>query len=172
MTRPLAVDADGNVLVSLVRGREDAPPTDAPLPLALTALWHAGRVLLVFDRFRRRWELPGGLIEAGETPRAAAVRELLEESGQRPDRPPRFVGWAAFLLGPDRRAEYGALFTGRTAAPRPFRANEEIADVHWWDPDDPFPGGVRSLDARLAELTRDGPTGGGPTGNGGSAGSG
>ncbi|PJE95763.1 NUDIX hydrolase [Streptomyces carminius] len=163
--RPLAADDRGNVLLSLLRGPEDAPPADAPLPLALTALWHGGRVLLVFNRARRWWELPGGLIEPGESPRAAALRELREESGQRPDRPPRFAGWAAFRLGPERRAEYGALFTGHTAAPRPFRPAEEsggeldgeIAALCWWDLSQSLPGYVQPLDACLARLTRAAP---------------
>ncbi|MDG9704656.1 NUDIX domain-containing protein [Streptomyces sp. DH37] len=152
--RPLVVDGDGNALMSLARAAEDAPPADAPLPLALTALWHAGRVLLVLDRRRGTWELPGGGIEPGETPREAALRELLEESGQRPDGPLRFAGYPAFRLAPDGRAEYGALFTGRTAAPRPFRADEEIAAVRWWAPGDPLPERAQPLDLHLALLTR------------------
>ncbi|MET7439298.1 hypothetical protein ACFYQQ_26055 [Streptomyces sp. NPDC005496] len=47
---PLAADDRGNALLSLHPGDEEAPPDDAPLPAALVALWHAGRVLLVFDR--------------------------------------------------------------------------------------------------------------------------
>ncbi|MGW7693821.1 NUDIX domain-containing protein [Streptomyces asiaticus] len=42
---------------------------------------------MVFDRFRQSWELPGGRIEAGESPRQAAARELLEETGQEPAHP-------------------------------------------------------------------------------------
>lgn len=38
-------------------------------------------VLLVKSRFKRRWQLPGGSVEAGEAPWEAAVREVQEETG-------------------------------------------------------------------------------------------
>lgn len=120
------------------------------MPLALVVLRHGDRVLMVHDRHRGAWELPGGMIEPGETPRRAAVRELLEESGQRPDGPVTFGGYACFLLAPDQRREYGAVFTARTTAPRVFRANDETTAIHWWDGREPLPGGVQALDAYLA----------------------
>lgn len=150
---PLAVDADGQALVSFAYGAEDTLTTaHHPLPAALLALWCDGRVLLVHDRYRQSWELPGGMIEPGETPRAAALRELLEETGQIPQGPVRFVGLAHFLLGPERRTEYLALYTGRTAAPRPFEPNDEIGAVHWWHPDEPPLPRAQPLDACLARL--------------------
>lgn len=109
---------------------------------------------MVFDRFRRRWELPGGSLEAGESSRLAAVRELREESGQDADRALRFVGYARFVLAPDQRAEYAALFAGHTAGLRDFRANEEIAAIHWWDLQEDLPV-CSTLDAHLARLTRE-----------------
>jgi 8-oxo-dGTP pyrophosphatase MutT (NUDIX family) len=40
-----------------------------------------GRILWIRRRQDDRWELPGGVIEFGETPEAAACREVNEESG-------------------------------------------------------------------------------------------
>lgn len=61
----------------------------------------AGRVLLCETRFKRDWELPGGIVEPGEPPRLGAVREVAEELGL--DRPvgallmadwmPPYLGW-------------------------------------------------------------------------------
>ncbi|MFC4081765.1 NUDIX hydrolase [Amycolatopsis samaneae] len=41
----------------------------------------AGRVLLVDPTYKEGWDLPGGMAEANEPPRAAAERELREELG-------------------------------------------------------------------------------------------
>jgi len=41
----------------------------------------AGRVLLVKASYRDGWDLPGGMVEAGEPPDRAAVREVREELG-------------------------------------------------------------------------------------------
>jgi 8-oxo-dGTP pyrophosphatase MutT (NUDIX family) len=44
-----------------------------------------GRVLLVEPSYKPNWEIPGGVVEADESPWAAATRELSEELGW--DRP-------------------------------------------------------------------------------------
>ncbi|QDP97013.1 NUDIX hydrolase [Microlunatus elymi] len=40
-----------------------------------------GRVLLCETTFKRDWELPGGVVEPGESPRLGAIREVREELG-------------------------------------------------------------------------------------------
>ncbi|MDR7277530.1 NUDIX hydrolase [Catenuloplanes atrovinosus] len=40
-----------------------------------------GRVLLVEPAYKPYWEIPGGTVEADESPYAAAVREIAEELG-------------------------------------------------------------------------------------------
>ena len=46
----------------------------------------AGRVLLVDPVYKEPWDLPGGAVEAEESPHAACRREVLEELGL--ERPP------------------------------------------------------------------------------------
>jgi ADP-ribose pyrophosphatase YjhB (NUDIX family) len=41
----------------------------------------ANRVLMVEPNYKHTWEIPGGIVEAGEDPRAACHRECLEELG-------------------------------------------------------------------------------------------
>ena len=41
----------------------------------------AGRVLLVEPNYKEHWEIPGGVIEVGETPSQGCAREIAEELG-------------------------------------------------------------------------------------------
>jgi 8-oxo-dGTP pyrophosphatase MutT (NUDIX family) len=44
----------------------------------------AGRALLVYPTYKEGWDLPGGMVEANESPQAGALRELDEELGLAP----------------------------------------------------------------------------------------
>jgi 8-oxo-dGTP diphosphatase len=49
---------------------------------ACTLVTHAnGDVLMVKTGYRSGWEVPGGRVEIGESPYAAALRETIEETG-------------------------------------------------------------------------------------------
>lgn len=99
-----------------------------------------GRLLLVHDTFKGYWTIPGGVVDAGEAPRAGAERETWEESGLRVS--------AGRLLGlfsespPDRMVLiYDATPVGEVpAALMPVHAHE-IDAVEW-----------RPLDEALARL--------------------
>lgn len=55
-------DGRGNTLQSFeVLSEEQLVQLDPsiPLPLSLVVLWYAGRCLMVFDRWKQEWELPG-----------------------------------------------------------------------------------------------------------------
>ncbi len=146
----------GMRLLEIVRAPEDAAFADEPVRYVLVALWHAGRLLLVRERVRDCWELPGGGIEPGESPRAAAARELWEETGQRVT-PAQlaFTGFARTAL-PDRRVLHGAVYHAEATDLVDFTPNDEIAAAHWWDPTGPPPpeGLLQTVDTYLALHTR------------------
>ncbi|MCE9603558.1 MAG: (deoxy)nucleoside triphosphate pyrophosphohydrolase [Planctomycetia bacterium] len=59
----------------------------SPVPIAIAVVEHEGK-LLIGRRPEGKplaglWEFPGGKVEAGESPAAAAERECLEETGVR-----------------------------------------------------------------------------------------
>ena len=64
--------------------------------MAATAFFRdeQGRVLLVNPSYKETWDLPGGAVEAEESPHAACRREVAEELGlDRPPGPVLAVDW-------------------------------------------------------------------------------
>ncbi|MFG1757476.1 NUDIX domain-containing protein [Micromonospora echinofusca] len=60
----------------------EMPPMATPR-VAAGALFfdNEGRVLLVRPAYKEHWDIPGGYVEPGESPRAACMREIEEELG-------------------------------------------------------------------------------------------
>ena len=108
-----------------------------------------GGLLIVHDTFKRQWVIPGGVVDAHEDPRSAAVREAWEEAGV------RVV--AAEVAGvfsaswPDRVVLlYRARLDGPiSAGHRPVHAHE-IDDVAWLPVDE----ALRLLAPDVAEQVR------------------
>lgn len=145
----------GNALTAFLPALQvSGVPDDAPMPAALVVVRCGRHLLLVFDRFRQQWELPGGGIDSGETPLQAAVRELQEESGlQLPSL--TLAGYARFRLTSPPRDEYAAVYTARVPARHhDFVPNREISAICWWDTTGPPPEKTQIIDATLAQQTR------------------
>lgn len=115
-----------------------------------------GRVLLLETTYKSDWELPGGIVERGETPREGAEREVAEEIGldvrlgqpQLVDWLPPYLGWSdalefLYLGGVLDHAEVGPPELGEIVAP------------HWVPPHD-VASYVTPLSARRIALLLDG----------------
>jgi 8-oxo-dGTP diphosphatase len=104
----------------------------------------AGRVLLIRCVAMRAdgefafWLTPGGEIESGEEPMAAAWREIQEELGLELDMTPAYTEANRFEHQGEMRDNVDFVFTARCAADAPALRGvtpEEIAlmkEIRWW----------------------------------------
>ena len=105
---------------------------EAPRRGAAAILFDAdGNVLLVKENYdRRRWSLPGGAVEPGESDEEAAVREAAEETGL-VVRIHHLVGAYGLENGFSAAAFLCSIAEGDPKVP----ATGEIAEVRWWPAD-------------------------------------
>jgi 8-oxo-dGTP diphosphatase len=105
----------------------ECPRSALPAFAVVIALGPGGTVL-VFNRYRQVWELPGGLIDAGESPRDAARRELLEEAECRA----HDLAWLGMVEISDGARHFGAVFRCAVRDVPPTVQNEEIGGIAYW----------------------------------------
>ncbi|MFG1883779.1 NUDIX domain-containing protein [Micromonospora sp. NPDC049102] len=74
----------------------EMPPMATPRVAAGALFFNdEGHVLLVRPSYKKHWDIPGGYVEPGESPRAACIREIQEELGLTPAVGPMLVvDWA------------------------------------------------------------------------------
>jgi len=95
-------------------------------------------VVLVLNSVRKVWELPGGFIDAGESPRQAAIRELAEEAGC----VARDTRWLGVVEVNDGKTRFGALlYCEVNQVPAQFSSSETVAIDFWRDDRGPGPVG-------------------------------
>ena len=98
---------------------------DDRLKFAVVAVKHGERWVLVRHKSRDTWEIPGGHIEAGETPLEAAKRELFEETGA-VDYDIKEI--SSYYVDVDGVISYGKLYFASVRAFAEIPATSEIAE--------------------------------------------
>ncbi len=98
---------------------------------ARTAVFDAeGRVLLIKMSYVKGWQLPGGGVDAGETLRQAAIRELREEAEIEPLEPLTLHG--IFSNDPKFRGDHVAVYVCRKYKQGAFKPGVEIVAAQFF----------------------------------------
>ncbi len=94
-----------------------------------------GRFLLIRDSYGR-WALPKGLIEKGESPEQAALREITEETGLKGLRAIERLGEVKYFykLGGEDIFKIVVLFLVETTDAEPKPDLDEIQGAEWFEP--------------------------------------
>lgn len=113
---------------------EHTPPMARPRVAAGALIRNAvGEILLVQPTYKDGWEIPGGYVEPGESPRDACRREIREELGiDHPVGNLLVVDWA-----PAEREGDKLLFIFEAAHAELSSLTlppDELADVKYWPP--------------------------------------
>jgi len=129
--------------------------TGKPGKGATIAVWHQGRLLCVRESYRRGLGLPGGGLQFGEAPEAAARRELFEEVGLALE-PGAFGGRGLLTYRYDGRLIEDTLFEVELAVEAPLTIDQrEIVWAGFLTPADILAGevqhGVRLYLERMAK---------------------
>ncbi len=128
----LAIDKNGTELIGFHPIQESEIEAYNPFEFSVTLIKHQEKFLLVFDKYKNQWEVPGGAVEAGESARDCAMRELKEEANQAVDHL-KFNGLISIKMAGSNELIYGGVFSGVLETVQPFEENDEISEITFWD---------------------------------------
>jgi len=104
-----------------------------PIPATVALIVRGEKILLArraAEPYQGTWDLPGGFVEAGETPERGLVREIREELRAR-IRSARFLAFYTETYGPGGFPILAAVFRVRLAPGR-LRRGSDVSELRWF----------------------------------------
>jgi 8-oxo-dGTP diphosphatase len=151
----LATARNGDEFIGYYNGIAPKDFLTTPLTFSCVVTRHQGKVLFVFNPWRKEWELPAGGIEPGETARDAGLRELREESGQTPATL-NYAGLILLRLKKNNEFKAGVLYSAEIEQIQPFEANGKSAKIMFWDFQSEVAEYVNEISIALAKIDEPG----------------
>lgn len=100
-------------------------PRSAAMKYAVIVARYRGKWILCRHKERTTWEIPGGHLEANETPDQAAIRELWEETGTVKAKITRICCYGV--------QDYGMLYFAEVKELSPIPETSEIGEIDFFD---------------------------------------
>lgn len=147
----LAKNKSGWKLIEYIDIKEEDIQQYQNVTGAYAILKVADKYVIGYNDWRQQWEFPAGGIDAGETPRQAAIRELYEETHQRNEA----LKFKGLFKVEDAKGniKYQAIFIGEQAEIIPFerKENDEMSEIRLWDMQEDV-GYVDECDVKIAQI--------------------
>jgi len=147
----ICVNKNGDIFEEFIKISENnilKEKLDFPLTHSLIVVKNENGFLLMYNTWKKKWELAGGIIDNNETIRECVKRELLEETNQIAENL-EFIGLMKFKLKTGK-TEYGGLFKGKITKERQFINNNESEKIIFWNGKDNI-GYIDEIDQKLLE---------------------
>lgn len=150
---PIKTTPHGHELLAFLPMEDPQVPqgdNHVPFTWVVVMVERDGKYLWHWNPQREQWETTAGGIEPGEHPDDTAKRELWEETSQIATSI-TCHGLFKLRLMPDKRIEYGALYSATIDEIQPFVPNEETSELMWWNGKDEIEGAVGDIGLLLMD---------------------
>lgn len=122
----------------------------SPIAGSFAVIKCEGKVLMVYNKWRKQWELPAGQREEEETAKECATRELFEETGQDVT-DLKFLGLLKLKNAFNEDIKYNPVYFAFVEQLQPFIENEEITEIHLWNMNEKI-GVIDEIDLKVLEF--------------------